>query len=83
MQVSIDISLYPNQENFIPPIKDFIEQLNQYSDIDVQTFPTATIVIGDFDRVMDILKIGIKTYREKHGMDVFVTKILPGYEARS
>ncbi|MGH1370867.1 MAG: hypothetical protein ACRBBW_02445 [Cellvibrionaceae bacterium] len=83
MQVSIDISLYPNQENFIPPIKDFIEQLNQYSDIDVQTFPTATIVIGDFDRVMDILKIEIKTYREKHGMGVFVTKILPGYEARS
>ncbi len=82
MQVSIDISLYPNQQDFIPPIKDFIEQLNQYTDIDVQTFPTATIVIGDFDRVMDILKTEIKAYREKHGMGVFVTKILPGYEAR-
>jgi len=82
MQVSIDISLYPNQQDFIPPIKGFIEQLNQYTDIDVQTFPTATIVIGDFDRVMDILKTEIKAYREKHGMGVFVTKILPGYEAR-
>ncbi len=82
MQVSIDISLYPNHQDFIPPIKDFIEQLNQYTDIDVQTFPTATIVIGDFDRVMDILKVEIKAYREKHGMGVFVTKILPGYEAR-
>tara|TARA_B100000446_G_C10522448_1_gene330817 strand:- start:70 stop:321 length:252 start_codon:yes stop_codon:yes gene_type:complete len=83
MQVSIDISLYPNQQDFIPPIKDFIEQLNHYTDVDIQTFPTSTIVIGDFDRVMDILKIEIKAYREKHGMGVFVTKILPGYEARA
>ncbi|MAZ86424.1 MAG: hypothetical protein CL693_02175 [Cellvibrionaceae bacterium] len=83
MQVSIDISLYPNQQDFIPPIKDFIEQLNHHTDVDIQTFPTSTIVIGDFDRVMDILKIEIKAYREKHGMGVFVTKILPGYEARA
>ncbi len=83
MNVSIDISLYPNNEDFIPPISDFIAQLNTYCDIEVETFPTATIVIGDFDRVMDILKIEIKAYREKHGMGVFVTKILPGYEARA
>lgn len=82
MQVSIDISLYPNQENFIPPIDDFIEQLNKYSDVEVKTYPTSTVLIGDFDLVMDILKAEIKAYREKHGMGVFVTKILPGYEAR-
>lgn len=81
MLVSVDISLYPNQEDFIPPIKDFIAQLNQYDDIQVQTFPTATIIMGDFDRVMDILKVEMKAYREKHGMGIFVTKFLPGYEA--
>lgn len=81
MKVSVDISLYPNQADFIPPIKDFIAQLNQYDDIQVQTFPTATIIMGDFDRVMDILKVEMKAYREKHGMGIFVTKFLPGYEA--
>ncbi len=81
MLVSVDISLYPNQENFIPPIKDFIDQLNRHDDIQVQTFPTSTVVMGDFDRVMDILKIEMKTHREKHGMGVFVTKFLPAYEA--
>lgn len=81
MKVSVDISLYPNQENFIPPIKDFIDQLNQYDDVQVQTFPTSTVIMGDFDQVMDILKVEMKVHREKHGMGVFVTKFLPAYEA--
>lgn len=81
MKISVDISLYPNQENFIPPIKDFIDQLNQYDDVQVQTFPTSTVVMGDFDRVIDILKVEMKAHREKHGMGVFVTKFLPAYEA--
>lgn len=81
MKVSVDISLYPNQENFIPPIKDFIDQLNQYDDVQVQTFPTSTVIMGDFDQVMDILKVEMKAHREKHGMGVFVTKFLPAYEA--
>ncbi len=81
MLVSVDISLYPNQENFIPPIKAFIDQLNQYSNIAVQTFPTSTVIQGDFDDVMDILKTEMKTHREAHGMGVFVTKFLPAYEA--
>ena len=27
MQVTIDISMYPNREDFIPPIDGFIEKL--------------------------------------------------------
>ena len=81
MLVSVDISLYPNQEDFVPPIKAFIDCLNQYEDIQVQTFPTSTVIMGDFDRVMDILKTEMKAYREQNGMGVFVTKFLPAYEA--
>ncbi len=81
MQLSVDISLYPNNEDFVPPILDFIAQLNQYEDIQIQTFPTSTVVMGEFDRVMDILKVEMKAYREKHGMGIFVTKFLPGYSA--
>ena len=81
MQLTVDISLYPNKENFIPPIKDFIDCLNCYDDIQVQTFPTSTVMMGDFDRVMEILAIEIKAYRERQGMGIFVTKFLPGYEA--
>lgn len=81
MNVSVDISLYPNNENYLPAIDDFIAALNRYDDVQVQTFPTATVIQGDFGRVMDILKTEIKAHRQQHGMGVFVTKILPGYEA--
>ena len=81
MMLTAEISLYPNKEDFIPPIKSFIEALNRYDDIQVQTFPTATIVMGEHDRVMDILKVELKAHREEHGMGIFVTKFIPGYEA--
>ncbi len=81
MQLTAEISLYPNNEDFVPPIKSFIECLNRYDDIQVQTFPTATVVMGEHDRVMDILKQEMKAHRKVHGMGIFVTKFIPGYEA--
>ena len=81
MQLTVEISLYPNQEDFVPPIISFIKRLNQYSDIQVQTFPTATIVIGEYDRVMEVLAQAMKAHHQEHGMGVFVTKLIPGYEA--
>ena len=79
--LTAEISLYPNHENFIPPIKRFIERLNAYDDIRVQTFPTATIIMGEHERIMDILKVEMKGQREEHGMGIFVVKFIPGYEA--
>lgn len=81
MILTAEISLYPNNENFIPPIDSFIARLNSYDDIKIKTFPTATIIQGDYDRVMDILKAEMKPHRETHGMGIFVTKFIPGYEA--
>jgi uncharacterized protein YqgV (UPF0045/DUF77 family) len=81
MILTIEISLYPNNENFIPPIDSFIAGLNSYGRVKVKTFPTATIVQGEYDLVMDILKAEMKPHREQHGMGVFVTKFIPGYEA--
>ena len=81
MMLTAEITLYPNHENFIPPIDSFIARLNSYKEVQVQTFPTATIVMGEYDRVMNILKVEMKAHREEHGMGVFVTKFIPGYEA--
>ena len=46
MQVTIDISMYPNREDFIPPIQVFIEKINQFDNLKVTTFPTSTMVQG-------------------------------------
>jgi len=81
VQLSVEISLYPSNEDFVPPIKAFIAALNRYPELQVQTFPTATVVMGEHDRVMDILKVEMKAHRTQYGMGIFVTKFLPGYEA--
>ena len=81
MILTAEISLYPNNQDFIPPIDIFIARLNSYDGVKVQTFPTATIVQGEYDLVMDILKAEMKPHREQNGMGIFVTKFIPGYEA--
>ncbi|HSW67994.1 MAG TPA: YkoF family thiamine/hydroxymethylpyrimidine-binding protein [Bacteroidales bacterium] len=56
MKVSLDISYYPLCDDFIPHILDFIERLNQYQNIKVQTNGLSTQLFGDYAEVMDILK---------------------------
>ncbi len=81
MQTSIEITLYPNQEEFIPPIKAMIERLLQHSDIQLQTFPTATIICGEHNTVMDILKTETALQRKQFGMGPVIVKVLAGYDA--
>ena len=34
MRTAVEISLYPLDADYVPPIKDFIERLNAYPDLD-------------------------------------------------
>ena len=56
MPVSVDISLYPLKENFIPPIDDFIASLKKYKTIEVRVNNMSTQIFGEYDIIMDILK---------------------------
>ena len=76
MQVAGDISLYPLDADFIPPIKDVIERLNQYDGLEVWTNAMSTQVIGEFDDVMDALRQEIGSTFEKLPKAIFVMKIL-------
>ena len=33
MRIAVDISLYPLDADYIPPIKDFIERLNRHPEL--------------------------------------------------
>ncbi|MGI9201931.1 MAG: YkoF family thiamine/hydroxymethylpyrimidine-binding protein [Woeseiaceae bacterium] len=76
MRVAVDISLYPLDADFIPPIKDVIERLNQHDDIEIVTNPMATQLRGEYDTVMNALKQEIAATFEALPKAVFAIKIL-------
>ena len=81
MQVTIDISMYPNKEDFIPPIKGFIKTINTYSDLKITTFPTSTVVQGEYHHAMNSVKETILVCQKEFNNAVYVIKVVPGYEA--
>lgn len=81
MQVTIDISMYPNRENFIPPIKGFIERINRFDLLKITTFPTSTVVQGDYAYAMKAVQDTIEDCYKEFNMAIYVAKIIPGYEA--
>ena len=80
MNITVEISMYPLREDFIPPISAVIEKLNSFENMQVRTFATATTIIGEYDSVMDALKETLAWSYEQFGTAVFVTKLIPGYD---
>ncbi len=37
MRIAVEISLYPLDADYVPPIKDFIARLNRHADLRVET----------------------------------------------
>lgn len=79
MQSTVEITMYPIRDDYLPPIKGVIERLNGYADIEVRTFATATVLLGDYDVLMHALGDCIRWSHEQFGAVVFVAKIIPGY----
>jgi len=76
MRVAVDISLYPLDAEFIPPIKDVIERLNAYPGLEVVTNPMSTQLRGEYDDVMAALNKEIRTTFDQVPKAVFAIKIL-------
>jgi len=81
MKLSAELTLYPFDADFIPPIVATVDHLKAFNGLKIDTFPTATIVVGDYDVVMAAINDTMAwTYRE-FGRCVFITKFIPDYEA--
>ena len=81
MQVTIDISMYPKKEDFIPPIKGFIKTINTYSNLKITTFPTSTVVQGEYHHAMNSVKETILVCQQEFNAAVYVMKVIPNYKA--
>ena len=78
MQVSVELSLYPLNEKFIYPIDDFISCLEVYNIIEVRKNNMSTQLFGEFDDIMNILKVEIGKTFKKEINSVFNLKIVNG-----
>ncbi|WP_341501179.1 hypothetical protein [Gallaecimonas sp. GXIMD4217] len=77
MELSVEISMYPLESDYIPPIRDFIDRLNQHPSLRVLTNTMSTQVFGPYQEVMAVLAREMEiSHRE--GKAAFVCKFLGG-----
>ncbi|MEL6975291.1 MAG: YkoF family thiamine/hydroxymethylpyrimidine-binding protein [Bacteroidota bacterium] len=83
MDISVELTLTPLQNDFEPPIIDFIQQLRK-SGLTVLENPLSTQVYGPYDGVMEVLQEQIKTTFEDLEHVVLTMKMVKsnrsGYE---
>lgn len=76
MNISLEISMYPLAEDYIPAIQGFIDSLANNRGLEVRTNTMSTQVFGSLDRVMNALQEGLAAAYSADGKAVFVLKII-------
>ncbi len=75
MNISVELTLTPLQDNFEPPIIDFIKKLRD-SGLTVLENPLSTQVYGEYDAVMKVLQVEMKTALEAVDNGLLYMKIV-------
>lgn len=79
MQLSVDISMYPLQEDYKTKIKAFLQDINSNADaVEIRTSNMSTRLFGDFQAVTDLLNAAMLESMQRYGKIVFVCKYLQG-----
>jgi uncharacterized protein YqgV (UPF0045/DUF77 family) len=76
MDIGVEISLYPLHQQYLAPIKDFIERLNADAAVRVVTNSMSTQIFGEYEAVMRCLQRELRTSFAANDKAVFVMKIL-------
>jgi len=76
MKVSVDISMYPLNEDYCQPIIDFIAAMKQHDKVTVQENTMSTHIYGDYHDVMNMLNQEMLSVLERIPETVFVIKLL-------
>ena len=75
MEISVELTLTPLQDDFEPPIINFIKNLRS-SGLTVLENPLSTQVFGPYDRVMELLTKEIKAAFESTDKVLLYMKIV-------
>ena len=79
MDIAVEISLYPLDEEFIPRIQDFIDRLNRHQGLLITTNHLSTQVFGDHERIFEVLREEMGKSFAAGGKSIFVTKFIGPY----
>ena len=76
MDVSIDISMYPLEEEYCPSIIEFIDRLDANPNLKVERNSMSTQVFGEYKTVMAEMTDEMLIALEKLPTTVFVLKLI-------
>ncbi|MDH5737898.1 MAG: hypothetical protein OEZ23_06275 [Gammaproteobacteria bacterium] len=78
MQISVDISLYPLKDDYIPAIDEFIAKADSAGGIKVVKNTLSTQLYGDINIIMPFLQSAFEESWMKWGQGIFATRFLMG-----
>ncbi len=74
MQIAVELSLYPLQQAYGPPILRYIESLKKHPNIEMQTNRMSTQLRGEFEEVMQAVQAATRQAFESEESVVLVMK---------
>jgi uncharacterized protein YqgV (UPF0045/DUF77 family) len=75
MNTSVEISYYPLNQEYVPPIREFIDRINTYEGLTVRTNGMSTQIFGEYDILMNAITKEIRQ-SFNHPHSVFVMKVI-------
>jgi uncharacterized protein YqgV (UPF0045/DUF77 family) len=76
LEVGVELSLYPLDRDYIPPIKALLDRLNSNSPFKITTNSMSTQIFGRYDELMPFLLHELRPLFDGEGKAVVVMKIL-------
>lgn len=76
VKLSVEISLYPLDDNYLPIVLAFIERLSDEPDLEVKTTSSSTFVTGEHHSLMSTLAAEFEVTFQQVGQAVFVCKFM-------
>ena len=76
MKISVDISMYPLEDDYCQPIIDFINALETHPKVSIQRNSMSTHIYGEFTDVMSVMNSEVEQVLETLPNTVFVIKLI-------
>lgn len=76
MNISVEVSMYPLNADYLAPIQAYIDRLHEFEAIKVKTNSMSTQIFGPYDEVMKAISVASKHSFLEEEKVVLVMKII-------